>query len=50
MQLPPCGIYLLTFDEFHWVAARDRREFIDCIQFLWALLALLLEVNLAERG
>ena len=34
MQLPPFGIHLLTFDEFHWVAARDGREFIDCIQFL----------------
>ena len=37
MQLPPFGIYLLTFDEFHWVAARDGRKFIDCIQFLWGL-------------
>ena len=37
MQLPPCGMYLLTFDKFHWVAASDGREFIDCIQFLWGL-------------
>ena len=35
MQLPPCDMYLLTFDEFHWVTARDGRELIDCIQFLW---------------
>ena len=35
MQLLPFDIYLLTFDEFHWVAARGGREFIDCIQFLW---------------
>ena len=35
MQLPPCDMYLLTFDEFHWVAARDGRKLIDCIQFLW---------------
>ena len=36
MQLPPCGMYLLTFDEFHWVDATDSREFIDC-NFSWGL-------------
>ena len=35
MHLPPFGIYLLTFDEFHRVSSRVGRKFIDCIQFLW---------------
>ena len=35
MQLPPCGMYRLTFNKFHWVTARNGRELIDCIQFLW---------------
>ena len=37
MKLPPCAMYLLILDEFHWVAASDGRAFIDCIQFLWGL-------------
>ena len=37
MQVPPCDMYLLVFDKFHWVAASNGREFIDCIQFLWGL-------------
>ena len=43
MQLPPFGIYLSTFDEFHWVASRDGREFMGPS-------AKLQEVNLAEGG
>ena len=37
LQLPPCGIYLSTFDEFRRVAARNRRQFIDCTDFYRAL-------------
>ena len=27
IQLPSFGMYLLTFDEFHWAAASDGCEF-----------------------
>ena len=37
MQLPPYIMCLWPFGEFHWVAARSGREFVDCIQFLWGL-------------
>ena len=37
MQLPPCGMYLLAFDEFHWVAARDGRDFFISFNFYGAL-------------
>jgi hypothetical protein len=37
MNLPPCGMYLLTFDKFHWVATSDGCEFIDCMQILLGL-------------
>ena len=48
MQLPPCGMYLLTFDEFHWVAASDGHKFIDWIQLWGRPSAKLQEANLAE--
>ena len=34
--MPPSMVYRLTFDKFHWVAASDGRELIDCVQFLGA--------------
>ena len=37
LNLPPRGMCLSTFDEFHRVTASNGHKFIDCRQFLWAV-------------
>ena len=37
MHLPPYGMYLLTFDEFHWAYATNRHQSIVSFQFFGLL-------------